>query len=123
MKKRDAFRKLPLVSDDAGNVESTLTLIPLMAVFLGVLQISSFALSHEISSNIVQGQISRASLLGNSFLSKMESIDSSLNIRRIELSGGGAILIKSIENIQFPLSPFSLGDNKFTVTGIAIDEN
>ena len=114
---------LTALKEVRGSAESALVMIPLTTVFLGVLQISSFAVSHGISSNEVQGTISRTSLFRNTSSFPENSIGPTTNIRRVDLPGGGSILISSREKRESVFSIFFSGISKFTVNGIAIDEN
>jgi hypothetical protein len=123
------FTAKSLLAEERGNVESAMVMIPLILTFLAVLQISSFALSRGVLSNIVAGDVSRDSLLANSTsnLSNLSSLSnkntSEARTKRIILPGGGSLLIRSIEGNPWNFAPTSLTGTKFTLTGISVDEN
>ena len=126
------FTAKSLLAEERGNVESAMVMIPLILTFLAVLQISSFALSRGVLSNIVAGDVSRDSLLANSTsnlsnLSHLSSLSnkntSEARTKRIILPGGGSLLIRSIEGNPWNFAPTSLTGTKFTLTGISVDEN
>ncbi len=111
----DSFR------EDDGNVESVIVMIPLIFLFLSVLQIASAVLVHGISLNRVQGEISNSSLLQGEVPRKLPTF--LLQKGSIELPGGGHLLIGVSDSELVPISPLAVGHTHLTTRAIAIDEN
>jgi hypothetical protein len=118
--------------NEDGNVESVIVVIPLLFLFLGVLQIAAAALSHGIASNFLQGEISRSALYvarsPSQSLSAVvnpqdQSENQNVNRRFIELPGGGRIIIGTTFGEQIPIMAFALGHIRFQSKSIVIDEN
>ena len=110
------------IKSESGTVESALVLIPTVLLFLSVLQIAASVLGRGVAVNLIQGEVSREALLGSSQLS--QSTDSlSTDLSRIQLPGGGAIIIGSKEITIPRLTPLIISQDKFLTSGIAIDEN
>jgi len=115
-----------LGKNESGNVESALVLIPLMILFLSVLQIAASAMGRTIGANFAQSQISRTSLYSDSqLLGPTNSPPSLVDSRssRIPLQGGGSILTLSQVHKVPLLTPLLASNDKFKVTGIVVDEN
>jgi hypothetical protein len=115
-----------LRKNESGNVESALVLIPLMILFLSVLQIAASAMGRTIGANFAQSQISRTSLYSDSqSLGPINSPSSVVDSRssRIPLPGGGSILTLSQVHKVPLLTPLLASNDKFNVTGIVVDEN
>ena len=115
-----------LKSNESGNVESALVLIPLLILFLSVLQISASLMGRTIGANFAQSQISQASLYrNNQSVAAMHapfSLVASHN-SRIAIPGGGAVLtLSQVHKIPL-LTPLMATNDKFSTTGIVIDEN
>ena len=107
---------------ETGTVESALVLIPTVLLFLSVLQIAASVLGRGVAVNSLQGEVSREALLGSNQLS--QSTDSlGTNLRRIQLPGGGTIIVGSRETSIPRLTPLIISQDKFLTSGIAIDEN
>lgn len=102
-------------------MESALVLIPTVLLFLSVLQIAASVLGRGIAINQLQGEISRDGLLGsNAHVSTNDLVGT--NINRVSLPGGGAILVGSKIFSITKLTPLIISQDKFLVSGIAIDE-
>ena len=116
-------KKLPLIAEIKGSVEGALVMIPLVVLFLGVLQISSFAFSHGISSNNIQGAITRESLLEDQINAPANLNKSKIDVERINLGDGDGILIKIFEKSPTLFSSIFSGLRSYKVVGISVDEN
>ena len=103
------------LKDESGVVESTLVVIPLVILFLSVIQIASAVMQHNALTNQVQGDVSRAALYGT-------TIPFSGATKR-PLPGGGQILIGSRSERITPISPLLFGAPLVSATSIAVDEN
>lgn len=107
---------------ETGTVESALVLIPTILLFLSVLQIAASVLGRGVAINSIQGEVSREALLGSNQLS--QSTDSlGTDLSRIQLPGGGAIIVGSRKTSIPRLTPLVISQDKFFTNGIAIDEN
>ena len=106
---------LGFLKDESGVVESTLVIIPLVILFLSVIQIASAVMQHNAITNQVQGDVSRAALYGT-------STPFSEGTKR-SLPGGGEILIGRRSERITPLSPLLIGTPFVSATSIAVDEN
>mgnify|MGYP003338694227 FL=1 len=110
-----------LLSED-GSVETGLTLIPVMILFLSVLQLPVSALSRIAYS---------AKLQSNTYLQSFIGLPSSQNYvtdpastsERITLPGGGSLLIKNQRHSLTAITPLLLNGDQFENIGISIDEN
>jgi hypothetical protein len=116
------MRILRAFKSELGTVESALVLIPTILLFLSVLQIAASVLGRGVAVNIVQGEVSREALFGSGeFL--VGSKTGPIILSRIPLPGGGAIISGTRESLVPKLTPLIILQDKFTATGIAIDEN
>ena len=122
------------VRSDIGSVEAALVMIPTILLFLGVLQIGGNVLSQAVSSNQVQGIISKSALLssdgldsaasGSSALSSASNAQTSaLSIQKLALPGGGNLIVGEQVESAPTLSPLIVGHNKYISSGVAVDEN
>lgn len=110
--------------DEDGNVESVLVIIPLLILFLGVLQIGSATLIHGDSLNRLQGEVSRAALFQNrSSNSTNAEAFTALTMKILKLPGGGRLLVGIRQRDLIPISPIAVGHTRFRITAIAFDEN
>lgn len=107
---------------EKGTVESALVLIPTVLLFLSVIQIAASVLGRGVAVNTLQGHISREALLGSNDL-PLSSDMSGTNISRLNLPGGGSIIIGKRKNSVPRLTPLVLTQDSFISTGIAVDEN
>jgi hypothetical protein len=121
------FKKfLWLRRNESGNVESALVLIPLMILFLSVLQIAASVMGRTIGGDFAQSQISRTGLYTDGqFLAPLNPPTSLMGSKssRVQLPGGGAVLTLSQTHKIPLLTPLLASNDKFNATGIVIDEN
>jgi hypothetical protein len=108
---------LRLSSCECGVVESTLVLIPTLALFLAVLQIGLVGLAHGRAANQTQGDLARGVLYQSQ--SGSELIGSS----EMELPGGGRILYLERTYSAPNISPLGLGDSLISSRTLSVDEN
>jgi hypothetical protein len=104
-----------LIRDEKGLTENVLVLIPTIILFLCVIQIAASVISRSAELNLVQGEVSKSSLYGQS--------ESGINMTRKPLPGGGSLLIKRTLRSSRSISPLLLGGDNFESVGIAVDEN
>jgi hypothetical protein len=117
---------ISLGRNESGNVESALVLIPLMILFLSVLQIAASVMGRTIGGDFAQSQISRTGLYSDGqFLAPLNPPASLMDSKssRIQLPGGGAVLTLDQTHKTPLLTPLLASNDKFNVTGIVIDEN
>lgn len=112
------------LQDEDGNVEGILVIIPLLILFLGVLQIGSATLIHGDSLNRLQGQVSNLALFQNrsSNSTNAEAFATS-TMKILKLPGGGRLLVGMRQRDLTPVSPIAVGHSRFKITAIAFDEN
>lgn len=113
---------LTFLKSENGTVESALVLIPTVLLFLSVLQIAASVLGRGIAVNELQGEVSRAGLLGSS-ASNSTNDRQGVVLERHPLPGGGTIIIGSKKVAVAKLTPLIISQDQFFVNGIAIDEN
>jgi len=107
---------------ETGTVESALVLIPTVLLFLSVLQIAASVLDRGIAVNQLQGEISREALLGSISLTSSNDLLGP-NLERVTLPGGGVIILgRKIFSVT-KFTPLIISQDKFLVSGAAIDEN
>jgi hypothetical protein len=119
-------KSLWLRRNESGNVESALVLIPLMILFLSVLQIAASVMGRTIGGDFAQSQISRTGLYTDGqFLAPLNPPTSLMDSKsyRVQLPGGGAVLTLSQTHKIPLLTPLLASNDKFNATGIVIDEN
>jgi hypothetical protein len=102
-------------SDELGVVEGTLVIIPLVILFLSIIQIADAVIQHNDLANQVQGDVSRVALYGSQAPFS--------GATRQALPGGGAIIIGHRSERITPISPLLLGNPNISATSIAVDEN
>ena len=118
-----------LIRSDRGNIESALTLIPLLLLFLAVSQVGISVYSRNTNNQRTQGDVAYAAM-GSA---AMGSAESPPNLRgngsawstppvALPLPGGGSVLV-GVRRIQNPtLTPFLPGGESFLSTGVAVQE-
>ena len=116
------IKRYGLLIDENGTVESTLVIIPIVLLFLSVLQIATSVMGRGIALNTVQGDISREALLGSNFLSPSSDLLGTA-ITRIPIPGGGSVIVGKKVSITPKISPLIVPRDSFISTGIAVDEN
>ena len=104
-----------ILGEEQGLTESSLVLIPTIILFLCVIQIVASVITRSAELNILQGEVSKGALYGNSNLGT--------NLTRKPLPGGGSLLIRRTLQRSHAITPFLIGGDDFETTGIAVDEN
>ena len=117
------------ITCETGTIESALTMIPLLLLFLTVLQISASVMGRTSALSGVQDQITKSSLYGsansvkngsNSLSPKMAT---STSIDSLPLTGGGSLILGTRKAQTPRLTPLLLGQDAFIATGITVDES
>ena len=113
---------LQFILSEDGSVETGLTLIPVMILFLSVLQLPVSALSRIAYSAKLQSDTYLQSFIG--FPSSQNYVtDPASTSERITLPGGGSLLIKNRRHSLTAITPLLLNGDQFETIGISIDEN
>jgi hypothetical protein len=117
------------ISDESGNVETGLILIPVMILFLSVLQLPISTLARIAYSARLQSDTYIQSFVGtpgNIFINPTQKIGSNSYegpTQMMPMPGGGNLVIKN-RNINLPpVTPLLINGDNFGATGISIDEN
>ena len=118
---KDRGQYLNSIKSQVGTVESALVLIPIILLFLSVLQIAASVLGRGVAVNELQGEVSREALLGSNSVNSTNQ-NSGTEISRLSLPGGGQIIVGSKKVSVAKLTPLLLFQDQFLVNGIAIDE-
>lgn len=107
---------------DRGSVESALTLIPLLLLFLAVSQVCISVYSRNTNSQRTQGAVALAAMGTTQTLLSTGGVGWSSPPIALALPGGGSILLgrRKIENPS--ISPFLPGGEFFFSTGVAVQE-
>jgi len=121
------LRATQTLSDDRGNVESALTLIPLMILFLTVSQVGISVYSKDTYSQMTQGAVAYDAMgLGQSQLSLNSSTSGTYTWSSppiaLPLPGGGSVLVGQRQIHRSAVTPLLLGGETFTTTGVAVQE-
>jgi hypothetical protein len=107
---------------DEGSVESALTLIPLMILFLTVAQIGVSAYSRTALDQSTQGAVAYGAMGAVRNSSESQNFPWSSAPFALPLPGGGSVLVGQ-RKIQLPgITPLLVGGDLFSSTGIAIQE-
>ena len=109
------------VAEDAGNVESARTLIPLMILFLTVAQVGISVYARSISDQSVQGAVAYAAM-GSSGSNLGTPTQLSSPLIALPLPGGGSVLVGEKESRTPGVTPLLPGGESFSSTGIAVQE-
>ena len=104
---------------EEGSVETGLTLIPVMVLFLSVLQLPISALARVAYSANLQSDTYLQSFVSTSQGSSREAGYS----ETLSLPGGGQALVRTEKYQLLPITPLLIGGDHFTSVGISIDEN
>ncbi len=111
---------------ESGNVESALTLIPLMILFLGVLQISISVYARLSGDQQNQGAIAYAAMgsASNSGTPYGPGITSPWvdPLIAVPLPGGGSLLVGTRKATLPAISPLLPNGDGFFTSGIAVQE-
>ena len=104
-----------ILHNEDGVVESTLVIIPIVVLFLSIIQIASAVMQHNALANEVQGDVSRAALYG--------ARSPFAGATKKPLPGGGSVIIGHRDEGILPISPLLLGSSHVQATSIVVDEN
>lgn len=116
------------LSDESGTVESSLVLILIVILFLGIAQLEGSSYIRAIFSNYNQGSIANEALSRpQADINHTENLMQDSNILIENLPGGGRLLIsklhkKSKFNSQFS-GALDSALNEIRMTSIVVDEN
>ena len=117
------------ITSETGTIESALTMIPLLLLFLTILQISASVMGRTSALSGVQDQITMSSLYGSakSANNDLRSLPPSLapltSIESLPLTGGGSLILGTRKAQTPRLTPLLLGQDAFFATGITVDES
>lgn len=107
---------------ESGNVESALTLIPLMLLFLSVTQLCISVYSRTTESQVTQGTVAYTALGSSQLSYGLGSSNWSSTPIALPLPGGGSILVGEREIHNPAITPLLPGGDSFLSTGIAVQE-
>lgn len=110
------------IRSDRGSIESALTLIPLLLLFLAVSQVCISVYSRNTNGQRTQGAVALAAMGVTQTLLSGGGVGWSSPPIALPLPGGGSILVgrRKIENPS--ISPFLPGGESFLSTGVAVQE-
>jgi hypothetical protein len=121
------------IVDQTGSAETGLVLIPVMILFLSVLQLPTSVLSRIVlsaklqSDTYIQGFINTPKIDGGvpsySQLSSQTNDVSPGSAELLPMPGGGEIIIKSRKLKAPTVTPLLIGGDEFSAVGITINEN
>ena len=111
-----------LKQNDVGNVESALTLIPLMILFLTVAQVGISVYARSVNDQKTQGAVAYAAMGSNQVLNFGADSPWSSPLIALPLPGGGSVLVGERANRTPGVTPLLPGGESFTSTGIAVQE-
>jgi hypothetical protein len=115
------------LTNESGNVETGLVLIPVMILFLSVLQLPASTLARVAfssklqSDTYVQGFVDTGSGAYSFNLSRGNSVEGPTQL--LPMPGGGELVIKNRRVITPPISPLLIGGDQFNSIGISVNEN
>ena len=131
-------RLIPTLKSERGNVESALTIIPLMLLFLSVMQLGLGVYGRVTSDQMTQGSVARQAMgmatsdaltQGSSssstdpfmegFASEMQNVGS---VTAIPLPGGGSLDLGTAMNGLPSISPLLPEGDRMTSSGLAVQE-
>ena len=108
--------------DERGNVESALTLIPLMLLFLTVLQVCLSVYTRNTFSETTQGAVAYTAMGSSSSQAGFGNFAWSSSPIALPLPGGGSVLVGERQVHATSITPLLPGGDVFTTTGIAVQE-
>ena len=109
-------------ASDMGNVESALTLIPLMILFLTVTQLCISVYSRNVEDQVTQGAVAYTAMGPGQLAGGLNSQNWSTAPIALPLPGGGSILVGQRAVHNPAITPFLPGGDNFLSTGIAVQE-
>jgi len=113
---------------ESGNVESALTLIPLLILFLTVGQVCLSVYSRTVSGVGTQGAIAYAAMGSSESIARNGSWLGSINQewsaapQALPLPGGGSLLIGERKVKAVSITPLLPQGDSFTTDGVAVQE-
>jgi hypothetical protein len=117
------------ITSETGTIESALTMIPLLLLFLTILQISASVMGRTSALSGVQDQITMSSLYGsaksanNDSRSLPPSLAPLTSIESLPLTGGGSLILGTRKAQTPRLTPLLLGQDAYSASGITVDES
>ncbi|GEM_PF-1236000 len=111
----------PLASEK-GNLESALTLIPLMILFLAVTQICLSVYSRDTYGETTQGAVAYSAMGSSQIAGGQAGQAWSSAPIALPLPGGGSVLVGQRQIHNPALTPLLPGGDLFTTTGVAVQE-
>ena len=109
-------------ASERGSVESALTLIPLMILFLTVAQVGISVYSRSVSDQSTQGAVAYAAM-GSQVSANPGALPLwSSPLIALPLPGGGSVLVGERQRRTPGVTPLLPGGESFTSTGIAVQE-
>jgi len=109
-------------NQDRGTIESALTLIPLMLLFLTVSQLGLSVYSHATTDQSTQGAVAYSAMGLATIPGQSNSPSWSKPPIALPLPGGGSVLVGERTAHIPSITPLLPGGDSFTSTGIAIQE-
>jgi len=126
--RREAKFYFRVFASERGNLESALTLIPLMILFLTVSQVCLSVYSRDTFGETTQGAVAYSAMGSTQFavgqagqVGQSGPAWSSAPVA-LPLPGGGSVLVGQREIHNPALTPFLPGGDLFTTTGVAVQE-
>ena len=114
-RKTSAKELRSFIQDESGNVEVGLVMIPLLILFLSVLQLPISALARTVYLGHLQSDTNLISYLG--------SYSPNSNLEKLNLADGGALIINN-EKVAGPnITPLLPKGDNFSISAYSIDEN
>lgn len=110
------------LKEENGNLESALTLIPLMILFLTVLQLGIGVYSRDSIGESTQGSVAYAAMGQVNPLGEDSNFSWSNPPIALPLPGGGSLLVGERTTKNSAITPLLPGGDSFTSTGIAVQE-
>ena len=115
-------RILGFLKDESGNLESALTLIPLMILVLTVLQFGIGVYSRDTASETTQGAMAYAAMGAANPTDSNTGNEWNSGPIALPLPGGGSLLVGEKVTNNPSITPLLPGGDIFNTTGIAVQE-
>jgi hypothetical protein len=116
-----------LLRDESGSVETGLVLIPVMLLFLSVLQLPASTLARVAfasklqSDTYVQSFVDTGSGAYSINLNRSKSVEGPTEL--LPMPGGGELVVKNRRVVTPPITPLLIGGDQFNSVGISVNEN
>ena len=111
-----------VLREERGSVESALTLIPLMLLFLTVFQVCLSVYTRNTFGETTQGAVAYAAMGAASPTADLAGPAWKSSPIAMPLPGGGSVLVGEQQIHNTSVTPLLPGGDSFTTTGIAIQE-